>query len=56
MDILNLKEKEECQVKISNSYGGLENSDDNVDINWTWESARGRKITSAKEGLSYYEI
>jgi hypothetical protein len=45
---------EECQVKISNRFAGLENLDDNdVDVNRAWEVI---EYESFSYSLGYYEF
>jgi hypothetical protein len=61
MERLNLKKlkklsemegKDQYQVKISNRFTGLENLDDNLDINRAWETLRQRiKISSEESRL-----
>jgi hypothetical protein len=59
---LNLKKlnevegKEQYRVEISNTFAALENFDDDVDINRTWETIRGNIKISPKESLGYYEL
>jgi hypothetical protein len=40
--------KEQYQVKITNRFAALENSDENVDMNRAWENIRENIKTSAK--------
>jgi hypothetical protein len=48
--------KEQCWVEISNRFAGLENLDEDVDINRAWETNRGNIKISAKASLCYYEL
>jgi hypothetical protein len=48
--------KEQYQVKITNRFAALENCDDTVDTNTTWESIRENIKTSVKESLGHYEL
>jgi hypothetical protein len=40
----------------SHRFAGLENLDDNVDINRAWENIRENIKISAKENLGHYEL
>jgi hypothetical protein len=40
-------------VEISNRFAALENLDESLDINSTWESIRDNIKTSAEENLGY---
>jgi ubiquitin len=48
--------KEQYQVKITNRFAALENFDDNVGTNRTWENIRENIKISAKESLGHYEL
>jgi hypothetical protein len=62
MERFNLKKldevegKEQYQVEISNRFAALENSDDDVNINRTWETVREEIKFSANASLRYYEL
>lgn len=47
--------KRQYWVEISNRLAGLENWDDDGDINGVWETIR-EKIILAKEITGYYEL
>jgi hypothetical protein len=44
------------QVEISNKSETLENLDESLDINSTWESIRDNINTSAEEKLGYHKL
>jgi DNA repair ATPase RecN len=46
---------EQYQVTIRNKYAALENSEDNGDINRTWDNIRENVKISAQESLGYCE-
>jgi len=49
--------KEQYQVKISNMFAVLGNSDDNVvDISRAWENIKENMKASATDSLGYYEL
>jgi hypothetical protein len=50
------KVRDQYQVKVSNRFTALENLDDNVDINRTWENIRDNIKISAIESLDHYEL
>jgi len=45
--------REKCQIEITNMFAALENSDDDEDVNWTWENIKETIQTSAKENLGF---
>jgi hypothetical protein len=54
---LNTEEvKEQYQVKISNRFAALENLDDNMAINRTWENTSMNIKNSTKERLDCYGL
>jgi hypothetical protein len=48
--------KEQYQVKITNRFAALENTDENVDMDRGWENIRENINISAKESLGHYEL
>jgi len=48
--------REQYQIKITNRFAALENSDDDEDINRTWENIKENIQTSAKESLGLDEF
>jgi hypothetical protein len=48
--------KEQYQVKISNRFAALENSDDDVDIERTGETSRQNIKASTRGSQGYYEF
>jgi len=48
--------REQYQIEITNSFAALENSDDDEDINRTWENIKEDIQTSAKESLGLDEF
>jgi hypothetical protein len=58
-DLRNLnyaEDKEQYQVKITNTFAVFENCIYNVDMNTTWENIRENIKSSAKESLGHYEL
>jgi hypothetical protein len=48
--------KEQYRVENSNRFVALENLDNGVDVNKTWEMIREHIQFSAEESLGYYEL
>jgi hypothetical protein len=48
--------KEHHRVEISKSFASLENLDDDMRSNVTWETIRENIKISVKESLGYYEL
>jgi len=48
--------REQCQIEITNRFPGLENVNDDEDVNRTWENIKGNIKTSAKESLGIHEL
>jgi len=48
--------REQYQIEITNRFAALENSDDDEDVNRTWENIKESIQTSAKESLSLDEF
>jgi DNA repair ATPase RecN len=48
--------KEQYQVKITNRFAALENTDDNVDMTRARKTIRENVKISAKESLGHYEL
>jgi len=48
--------REQYQIEITNRFGALENSDDDEDINRTWENIKENIQISAKESLGLDEF
>jgi len=44
------------QIEITNRFAALENSDDDEDVNRTWENIKVNIQTSAKESLGLHEL
>jgi len=47
---------EQYQIEITNRFAALENSDDDEDVNRTWENIKENIQTSAKESLGLDEL
>jgi hypothetical protein len=57
LKMLNNEEvKEQYQVKTSNRYAALKNTDDNVGIDRTWENIRGVIKFSVRESIGHYML
>ena len=48
--------REQYQIEITNRFAALENSDDDEDVNRTWENIKENIQTSAKESLGLHEL
>jgi len=48
--------REQYQIEITNRFAALENSDDDEDVNRTWENIKENIQTSAKESLGLDEF
>jgi len=48
--------KKQYQIEITNRFAALENSDDDEDVNGTWENIKENIQTSAKESLGLDEF
>jgi len=48
--------REQCQIEFTNRFAALENSDDDEDVNRTWENIKENIQTSAKERLGLDEF
>jgi len=48
--------KEQYQIKITNRFAALENSENDEDVNRTWENIKENIQTSAKESLGLIEF
>jgi len=48
--------KEQYQIEITKRFAALENSDDDEDVNRTWEIIKENMQTSAKESLGLDEF
>jgi len=48
--------REQYQIEITNRFAALENSDDDEDVNRTWENIKENIQTSAKDSLGLIEF
>jgi len=48
--------REQYQIEITNRFAALQNSDDDEDVNRTWENIKEKIQTSAKESLGLHEF
>ena len=48
--------REQNQIEITKRFAALENSDDDEDVNRTWENIKEHIQTSAKESLGLHEL
>jgi len=48
--------REHHQIEITNRFAALENSNDDEDVNTTWENIKENIQTSAKESLGLHEL
>jgi hypothetical protein len=48
--------REQYQSEITNRFAGLQNLNDDEDVNRTWESIKQNIQTSAKESLGLHEL
>ena len=48
--------KKQYQIEITNRFAALENSDDDEDVNGTWENIKENIQTSAKKSLGLDEF
>jgi len=48
--------REQCQIEITNRFAGLENLNDDDDVNRTWENIKENTQTSAKDSLGLHEL
>jgi len=48
--------RKQYQIEITNRFAALENSDDDEDVNRTWENIKENLQTSAKESLGLDEF
>ena len=48
--------REQYQIEITNRFAALENSDDEEDVNRSWENLKKNIQTSAKESLCLDEF
>jgi len=48
--------REQYQIEITNRFAALENSDNDEDVNRTWENIKENIQTSAKESLGLHEF
>jgi len=48
--------REQFQTEITNRFAALENSNDDEDVNRTWENIKENIQTSEKESLGLYEL
>ena len=50
-----LEVRKQYQIKISNQFAALENSNDSEDINRAWENIKENIKSSIQESLNLYE-
>jgi len=51
-----LEARKQYQIKISNRFAALQNSNDSKDINRAWENVEDNSKTSVKESLGLSEL
>jgi len=54
--LIKLEVRKQCQIKISNSFAGLENLSDSEDINRAWVDIKKNIKISAKKSLDLYQL